>query len=139
MYYKGANMLHTLRQIVDADEKFRQMIRGISKQFYHQTVTSDQIEAYISSTLGMDLKAFFEQYLRDVRVPVFEYSLENDVLKFHWANCVVGFDMPLKIAVNNDTRFVYPTTDWKELKTDAGSKIVTDKDFYVTAKNLGTK
>jgi hypothetical protein len=52
---------------------------------------------------------------------------------------VVGFDMPLKIAVNNNTRFVYPTTDWKELKTDAGSKIVTDKDFYVTAKNLGTK
>jgi aminopeptidase N len=139
MYYKGANMLHTLRQIVDADEKFRQMIRGISKQFYHQTVTSDQIEAYISSTLGMDLKAFFEQYLRDVRVPVFEYLLENDVLKFRWANCVVGFDIPLKIAVNNDTRFVYPTTDWKELKTDAGSKIVTDKDFYVKAKNLGTK
>ena len=37
MYFKGANMLHTLRQIVNNDAKWRKVLRGLSAQFYHQT------------------------------------------------------------------------------------------------------
>ena len=47
MYYKGANMLHTIRHVINNDEKFRQILRGLSKDFYHQTVTTQQIENYI--------------------------------------------------------------------------------------------
>jgi aminopeptidase N len=137
MYYKGANMLHTLRQVVDDDEKFRQMIRGLSETFYHETVTSDQIEGFISTACGMELKPFFNQYLRDVRIPVFEYKLENDILNFRWNNCVEGFDMPLKISANNTTKFIYPSTDWKQLKTVTNAQIVADKNFYVQVTNLG--
>jgi aminopeptidase N len=137
MYYKGANMLHTLRQIVNDDEKFRQMIRGLSEKFYHQTVTTDQIEGFMGTACGLDLKPFFNQYLRDVRIPVFEYKLENDVLNFRWNNCVDGFDMPLKISVNNTTKFIYPNTDWKQLKTGTNTQIVADKNFYVKVTNLG--
>ena len=136
MYYKGANMLHTLRQIVDDDEKFRQMIRGLSKQFYHQTVTTQQIENYLSTAAGRNLTPFFNQYLRDVRIPVFEYRLEKDILKYRWNNCVAGFDMPLKITVNDKPEWVYPATDWKQLKVDRDAKIVTDINFYIQVKDL---
>jgi len=138
MYYKGANMLHTLRQVVGDDEKFRQMVRGLSKQFYHQTVTTEQIEDYMSKACDRDLKPFFNQYLRDVRIPVFEYKLDKDILRFRWNNCVQGFDMPLKISVNSETRFVYPTTEWKQVKINNDAQIVADKNFYVQVKNLGT-
>ncbi len=47
MYFKGANMLHTLRQLIEDDEKWRQILRGLNKTFYHQTVTTKQIEDYI--------------------------------------------------------------------------------------------
>src|SRR5881398_782148 len=48
MYPKGGNMLHTIRAIIDDDAKWRDILRGLSKTFYHQTVTGKQVEDYIS-------------------------------------------------------------------------------------------
>ncbi len=59
MYYKGANMIHNLRQIVNDDEKWRSILRGMNKVFYHQTVTTQQIEDYLSESIGRNLQAFF--------------------------------------------------------------------------------
>ena len=73
MYYKGANMLHTLRQLIEDDSKWRTILRGLNKEFYHQTVTTKQIEEYLSKKTKIDLTAFFNQYLRDVRIPKLEY------------------------------------------------------------------
>jgi len=75
MYAKGANMLHTLRQIINNDQQWRQILRGLNEEFYHQTVKTEQIEDYISDKCGLDLQSFFHQYLRDTRIPVFEYAL----------------------------------------------------------------
>lgn len=54
MYPKGASMIHTMRQIMNDDMKFRQILRGLNKDFYHQTVTTEQIEKYISEKSGID-------------------------------------------------------------------------------------
>lgn len=131
MYYKGANMLHTLRQVVDNDEKFRQMIRGLSKTFYHQTVTTQQVEKYLSDATGKDLTPFLNQYLRDTRLPVFEYKREKNRIKYRWSNCVDGFDMPLKISFDNTSKWVYPTQKWKKIRISKGMKIVPDLNFYI--------
>jgi len=139
MYYKGANMLHTLRQIVNDDEKFRSMLRGLSQTFYHQTVTTRQVEKYLSEYAGNDFTSFFNQYLRDTHIPVFEYKIEKNQLKYRWNNCVAGFNMPLKISVNNIAKWVNPTTDWQKSKIRKGSKIVADANFYVVAKDLSVK
>ena len=77
MYYKGANMLHTLRQIVNNDEKWRSILRGLNLVFYHQTVTTQQIENYLSKHIGIKLKPFFDQYLRTVLIPKFEYQIKG--------------------------------------------------------------
>ena len=67
MYYKGANMLHTIRTAINDDEKFRQILRGIGKDFYHQTVTTQQIENYISEKSGINFSTVFDQYLRTLK------------------------------------------------------------------------
>jgi len=139
MYYKGANMLHTLRQVVDDDEKFRSMMRGLSSTFYHQTVTTDQVEKYMSESTGKNLAAFFNQYLRDTRIPVLEYKLDKNQLSYRWSKCVDGFNMPVKIKVNDTTKWVSPSMDWKQLKVEAGSKIETDINFYVDKEDVSTK
>ena len=59
MYYKGANMLHTLRQLIEDDEKWRRILRKMNVEFYHQTVTTQQIESFLSKETGIDLTAFF--------------------------------------------------------------------------------
>lgn len=134
MYYKGANMLHTLRQIVNNDEKWRDILRGLNKDFYHQTVTSAQIENYLSQKTGRDLAPFFQQYLREVRIPRLEYQFKNNQLAYRWANCVAGFSMPLKVNFNKQEKWLEPTTAWQEIaNVPATSTLLINPDFYVTA------
>ena len=135
MYYKGSNMLHTLRQLVNNDEKWRQMLRGLNKTFYHQTVTTQEIENYISEFLGLNLTAYFNQYLRDVRIPNFEYSIVNNELRYRWNNVVENFEMPIEIEINEKSYWIYPNTDWKKMKIDT-SEIRIDRDYYIEYKQL---
>lgn len=132
MYNKGANMLHTLRQIVNDDEKFRGILRGLNRDFYHQTVTTQQIENYLAKHTGRDLSRFFDQYLRDIRIPELEYRVEKKKLTYRWANAVEGFDMPVKVYLNGVETWLEPTTNWKEIKKiKAGTKLTIDPNFYV--------
>lgn len=138
MYYKGANMLHTLRQIVNDDEKWRTILRGLGSTFYHQTVTTQQIEDYLSDAVGTDLSAFFNQYLRDIRIPTLEYFFKDNALGYRWTNCVPGFNMPVKIVVNGVEKWLKPQTDWNNevtAKTE-NPKLEVDKNFYVAAFNV---
>ena len=135
MYYKGANMLHTLRQLVNDDEKWRQILRGLNKTFFHQTVTTQEIENYLSEKSGLDLTAFFNQYLRDIKIPNLEYSIKNNKLNYRWTNVVENFKMPIEIEVNGVTEWLYPTTIWKTIKISS-KKINIDRNYYINHKQL---
>jgi aminopeptidase N len=132
MYYKGANMLHTLRQIVNDDEKWRTILRGLNSTFYHQTVSTKQIEDYLSAAVGMDLEPFFNQYLRDTRIPTLEYFFKDSTLGFRWTNCVKGFNMPVKIFLNGEEKWLKPNTDWaSDTFTAEKPQLKIDPNFYV--------
>ena len=135
MYYKGANMLHTLRQLIKDDEKWRQLLRGLNKTFYHQTVTTKDIEDYVSTFSGLNLTAFFNQYLRDIRIPTLEYSIQKNKLSYQWTNVVESFEMPIEIEVNGKTQWLYPTTVLQKTKIDA-LEISIDRDYYIGYKQL---
>jgi aminopeptidase N len=140
MYYKGGNMLHTLRQIVNDDEKWRGILRGINNEFYHQVVTGAQIENYLSDKTGINLQRFFDQYLRDIRIPVFEYYVKGDVLTFRWNNCVRGFDMPLKIFVSGKEMYISPKPMFSTVKLEtANAEIKVDPGYYVGTLNMTGK
>jgi aminopeptidase N len=135
MYYKGANMLHTLRQILNNDEKWRAILRGLNSTFYHQTVTTRQIEDYLSQGVGTDLNPFFNQYLRDVRIPTLEYYFKDNTLTYRWTNCVPGFDMPVKVILNGEEKWINPKTDFSFQKFEkAKPNLVVDENFYVLLK-----
>jgi aminopeptidase N len=135
MYYKGANMLHTLRQLVNDDEKWRLLLRGLNKTFYHRTVTTQEIENYISEFLGLDQTAFFDQYLRDVRIPNFEYYIDDNELSYRWNNVVKNFEMPIEIEVNKENYWLYPNSDWQKMEINT-SEIRIDRNYYIEHKKL---
>ena len=135
MYYKGANILHTLRQLIEDDEKWRLILRGMNKEFYHQTVTTEQIESYLSKESGIDLTEFFEQYLRTTMIPTLEYTLKGKKLKYRYTDIVEGFDMPVQIIVDGNEKWIFPTSEWKKEKV-RGSEIKIDKDFYIDTKKI---
>ena len=135
MYSKGANILHTLRQIAKDDEKWRQILRGLNKEFYHQTVTSKQVEEYISNNIGFDLKYVFDQYLRDIRIPILEYFIKDGMLNYRWAETIDGFNMPVEITIDNNKTWIYPENSWKEIASKK-EFIEIDRDYYIFSKDL---
>jgi aminopeptidase N len=140
MYAKGGAMLHTLRQIVNDDEKWRDILRGLGKDFYHQVVKGSQIENYITEETGLNLKPVFDQYLRDVRIPVFEYFVDGTKLTFRWNNCIAGFNMPLRIFVSGEAKKLTPTSRFTTIDLDREhAVIVVDPNYYVAAMNMTGK
>ena len=133
MYAKGANLLHTLRQITGNDVRWRKILRGLNSEFYHQTVTTSQIENYISKKMKMNLNPFFNQYLRDNRIPTLQYSIKNNVLKFRWTDVIDNFEMPMELIVNEKNIRIFPTKEWKELKLKSDN-FIFDDNYYVNKK-----
>lgn len=135
MYPKGANMIHTIRQLVNNDEKFRQILRGINKTFYHTTTTSAAVEDYIAKQSGLKLDKVFDQYLRFAKIPVLEYKVENGQVQYRWLTDVKGFDIPIKVSLSaGNYTLVYPTNEWKSSKVDAtitSETFKADPNFYV--------
>ena len=137
MYNKGGNMLHTLRQLIDNDEKWRLILRKMNAEFYHQTVTTKQIEDFLSKETGFNLNPFFDQYLRAINIPTLEHTIEKKTLKYRWTNTVANFEMPLKTTINGEEKWIYPTSTWKNLAlTSAGTSFLIDENFYVFTKNV---
>ncbi len=134
MYYKGANMLHTLRQLIEDDEKWRSILRGLNKDFYHQTVTTKQIEDYISKATGIDLTQFFDQYLRTTKIPVLEYQFKNGKLEYRYTDIIEKFDMPVRIFIDEKPHWIQPNATW-QTKEFKGDVIEVDSNFYVNVKS----
>lgn len=128
MYYKGANMLHTLRQVVNNDEKWRQLLRGLNTDFYHQTVTTADVERYIGSFLEMDLSPFFEQYLRTNHVPQLETVKKGNKIRYRWTNCVEGFHMPIDVSTGKKRIRLYPSPTIQTIKAKS---MLIDENYYV--------
>jgi aminopeptidase N len=138
MYFKGANMLHTLRQLVEDDALWRQVLRGLNKTFYHQTVTTEQVEAYMSQATGKDLAAFFNQYLRTTMIPLLEYRIEGNTLHYRYTDIVPEFDMPVRVTINEKTSWLFPNAEWKaEEFGEPLTGMVVDPNFYIESNNIG--
>ncbi|MGB5667345.1 MAG: M1 family metallopeptidase [Maribacter sp.] len=132
MYYKGSNMLHTLRQLLEDDIKWRQILRGLNKDFYHQTVSSAQIENYLSKKTGIDLTAFFNQYLRTTMIPALEYEFNGASIKYRYTKVVDDFDMPIRVYLGEKSQWLFPSKEWKTETLEGNpSTFKIDSNFYI--------
>ncbi|WP_143156015.1 M1 family metallopeptidase [Cyclobacterium lianum] len=132
MYFKGANILHTLRQWIADDDKWRKILRKMNETFYHKTVTSQEIESFLIQETGLPLRSFFDQYLRTAEVPIFEYYWKGKQLYYRWQAAAEGFSMPLKVIQQDKTHLLDPTAEWKS--TDIlipNEPIFADPNVYV--------
>ena len=139
-YYKGSNMLLTIRQVIDDDAKWRSILRGLNQTFRHQTVWGRQIEEYISTQGGVDLSKVFTQYLTTTWIPVLEYRIDGKTLSYRWSNVVPGFDMPVRVTLTNRQPFtlIHPTATWQtaKLRLKRAGDFRVDERFYVAAKDV---
>ena len=130
MYNKGSLMLHTLRSLIDDDEMWFEIIKGIANDFKYKIVDGQQIINYIIEKSEIDLTYFFNQYLKNKETPEFQYNLQkegrNYTLVYKW-NAIPEFDMPILINTGLKDFWIYPNFEWQEL--DLGS--FDNHDFKV--------
>ena len=142
MYPKAGNMLHTIRNVIDNDEKFRQILRGLNKAFYHQTVTTQQVEQYISKQSKTDFSKVFDQYLRTTEIPVLQYKIDGNTVSFRYDSSVSGFHLPLKVSLgkaDKSEQWIKPTGSWQSLKLADwfdGKTFIINPNFYVRSRRV---
>src|SRR5690606_22469838 len=59
MYNKGGVLHNMVRTIINDDDKWRQILRGLNRQFYHTTVDYQDIVNYISKQSGRNFAPMF--------------------------------------------------------------------------------
>ncbi len=132
MYPKGGNMLHTIRHLINDDAKWLAIMRGLNTQFWHQTVSTEQVESYMSEKAGMDLSKIFDQYLRRTEIPLLKYRVNGKTVSFNYERVVPGFAMPLRVSINGKEVVITPTQAVQTF--DASEEIKTfevDRNFYI--------
>jgi aminopeptidase N len=125
-------MIHTIRQLINNDEKFRQLLRDLNKRFWHTTVTTQQIERFIIEYTNLPLELVFNQYLRTIQIPILEYKIKGNKVQYHWANCIEGFNM--KVQLKN-SKWIEPIEAWKEIEIST-EDFKINPNFFIKTINI---
>jgi aminopeptidase N len=134
MYPKGGNMLHTIRNVINDDAKWLSILRGLQADFWHQTVTTQQIETYITTKSGIDLSKVFDQYLRTTKIPQLRYTINGKTVSFHYENVVKGFAMPIRVTINGKEVKLTPTEISQTFEFPEEIKMFeVNRNFYIEA------
>jgi aminopeptidase N len=146
MYYKASNMIQTIRNSIDDDSLFRKTLRNMQEEFYHKTVTSNEIETFISKKTGFNYSPVFDQYLRNTNIPVLELSYQKDKkqLFYRWMNCVDGFDLPITLRTDKDKKKILPKKDsWNSISITVEENgfftpAAIEFKYYIKVKEIAT-
>lgn len=134
-YDKGSAVVHMVRAMMHDDEKFRQLLRGLNKEFYHKIASSAEVEKYIINFTGLPLKPFFEQYLRTKKIPELEWYVKDRKLFFRFNNVVPAFALPLTVSSGKISENVLVKGYWQDIPWKKGGyNISVSADFLMTAK-----
>jgi aminopeptidase N len=143
MYNKGGNMIHTIRQIIGDDKKFRTILRGLNSNFYHKTVNSQDIEQYINEAAGIDFSSIFNQYLRTTKIPTVEYYLTKKKLYYRWKDAIDNLYLPIEVNTDEKKSIkIIPSNEWKVLKNGkrrSSNRFSVNRNYYVLTQQIFDK
>jgi aminopeptidase N len=135
MYYKGANLIHMTRTLIDDDQKWREILRGLNSEFGLKTTSTEEVVNYLSKKSGKDLTKVYDQYLRYTNIPVLEYKTEGKQTFYRWKADVEGFNMPVRIKNGKKYLWINPETEWKKIRLKSG--FTPDlENFYIKLKEV---
>ncbi|MCY2686750.1 M1 family metallopeptidase [Salinimicrobium sp. TH3] len=139
MYYKGANLLNTIRSIYNDDEWWWKTLKDYTKSNRHKIITTQTTEDFFNAAIDYDLQPVFDQYLRHASIPELQFKKEEGEIFYKWQADVEGFDMPVDILIKGKETRIYPTQKWQKMEQQVNSPEelqVKEKEFYIKRKNL---
>jgi aminopeptidase N len=121
MYDKGQLVLNTLRSVINDDDKWFSILRGLQDKFALQTVTAEDIFGYINKKSGKDLSYFFDQYFRHAALPRLMVETQKDgdkvSARYRWQADAANFKMPIQVLTSpGKYEFITPTAQWQTVQ-----------------------
>ena len=140
MYDKAANMIHSIRLSLNNDTLFRKLLRGLSAQFYHKNVNTQDVEQYINKFTAYNYQKVFDQYLRTIQIPVLEYYFDQaGDFHYRYTNCVNGFNLPIWIPSGKKQIRILPGSDWQKIAVPAFAAEQLEQLYFVTVKKVTSR
>ncbi|MDB5022342.1 MAG: family metallopeptidase [Mucilaginibacter sp.] len=131
MYPKGAVVLNMVRTIINDDDKWRSILRGLNRTFYHQTVTYNDIINYIDKESGMNLSPVFDQYLYYKGLPTLQFSWQNGKPYCKWIADAKDFNMPVRVKIKGgEFKFITPTSTLQAVDLPGATKDNLEADTF---------
>lgn len=134
IYYKGAWVLHTLRNLIGDAAFFdatRRLVYGRPDprpgNFSPRFVTTAEFERLMSMAAGRDLGWFFDVYLRRAALPELIERRRGRTLSLEWRAPGGGaFPLPVEVSVNGRVQRVAMEGGRGELALPRGAVVVID-------------
>jgi aminopeptidase N len=135
-YDKGSALVHTIRLLMNNDEKFRAMLHKMNDTFYHKQITTKQMEDFIIGFSGLQLEPVFNQYLRSTMLPELQWSRKGKQLEYRFAATVPAFTLPVPMVVNGKPRTLHATAEWQTMRLPSRSARITfPAEFLIRLSN----
>lgn len=138
MYYKGANMLHTLRGVINDDEKWWALLKNFSETFKHKITNTEEVIAFFEANSDETLTPIFKQYLYHPEAPKLQVKKEKCRIYYRWEVSVENFEMPIDVKIKKQEKRITPTSEWQKLRgTRKMEKVKPDLErFYFEVEKL---
>ncbi len=133
MYFKGANMIHSIRTVLDDDKLFRKILQGMNAEFWHSTVTTQQILDYWDKQSNKPVSSIFSLYLNSNDVPTLEYYSKDEILNYRIPGASDSLYYPMKIS---NGIVIEPTGSWKQIKFSGKYPLFFNSKYYVIPKEV---
>lgn len=138
-YNKGAWALHTLRNVINDDSVWFDIMKSFPVENARKHVKTEDFRDLVNMKTGQNFTVFFDQYMYDPRTPTFEYRQKGDRFYYRWTDVQPGFNMPLDLDVNGKKVRVFPTEEIQSLTIAEFSVIVIrDWEFLIVKKKNDT-
>ena len=143
VYMKGALILHTLRNIINNDEIFFDILKTYYNQYKYSIVTTEDFINVVNEKTGKDYDWFFNQYLYRRDCPKLEWNYvfntikQQYEIKFKWSNMDSKFQLPVLIRTSEDKVWIYPSNKVNHCTFHNGGAVYlnTNNSYISIVKN----
>ncbi|WP_423740342.1 M1 family metallopeptidase [Flavobacterium columnare] len=117
IYYKGANMLNTLRHVIGID-KWWDILLNFSKKYKKQIIEGKTVIDFFNKESKMNLTPIFNQYLKYTTIPLLEIQKKDRTFEIRWVTEEPNFKMPIELFIKNKKQTILVSNNWQTIPFD---------------------
>ena len=144
VYVKGALILFSLRNAIDNDPLFFEIIRTFYQENKFGTAHTSEFISLVNEKTGQDYTAFFQQYLFHRESPNLEYfdyrsGKDQRCYAYRMSNTIPGFSMPVHAIIDGKITKLRATETTQYFYYPSGSTADFKHDLFYSASKKKSK